>query len=229
MMKILYLIALLSVITALFNQCSSKSVESQNQGIDKITLHNENSVEFSSFGIKPEDNQQMEAKNSIQNLIDSNAALSKLPNLKDKELLDGETEVRILVGGGLGYPRWFILNNQNGVRKGFNVKSVSVKGKVSMEKIELNSPRNGWEGFENYLAQQGIKYPLQLSLDKDKKPYFDGEIVVVEVKSGNNYDVIYYSDMTDSEDGRKVIDVCRMIKEELNISLIKDWILKHKK
>lgn len=230
-MKTFFLIALLLLSVILANQCIKKNEEPQNQSTNGNVLDNENSFAppLSNTNLQTQKVKRPDKGDFSQRLIKSQAELSNIINLKDTPLPNGESEIRILVGGGIGYPRWFILSNQKGQLKSFNVKPVSVKGKVIMQRIELGNPNSGWKKFNNYLEQQGIKVPLDLSLDSNFDFYPDGEAVIVEVKSGDDYDVVYYSDITSSNDGQKVINVCRKIKEEFNIDLISQWTLDRKK
>ena len=88
------------------------------------------------------------------------------------------------------------------------------------EKIELNQPKSGWLYFKNYLEEQGIKHPLKLSLDKKDIPVTDGGAIIWEIKSGSNYDIVFYERFsTNTIDGKKAIAICRNVNEEFSIGL----------
>ena len=67
------------------------------------------------------------------------------------------------------------------------------------------------------MIDQGIDSPLKLSLDNEHVVDPDEESIVVEVKSGTLYSMVFFSLSPGNADGRKVVAVCRMVEREFNV------------
>lgn len=163
---------------------------------------------------------------AMQNAIKRESLELGMENLREHVTdSETETETRIWVGFGLAYPRCFILKNLNGKQKAFYVIPKKIVSKaamdieVSMTKTVLDAPQSGWYEFERFLKSQGIDSPIRLSLDDKHLPDPDEESIVVEVKSGTSYSMVFFSLYTENEDGRKLLEVCRNIEREFNIKL----------
>jgi hypothetical protein len=147
-------------------------------------------------------------------------------SLKDSPEEPG-LEVRVLVGFGIAHPRYFIFTNRSGRNEAFLITAKVVSGKAAIDKkgrllstrIALSAPSSGWEEFERFLKDQGIESPIKLSLDERETPDPDQEIIVVEVKSGSVYSMVFFQQNTESEDGKKAWAVWEKIKREFNIRM----------
>jgi hypothetical protein len=145
-------------------------------------------------------------------------------SLKDSPAEPG-TEVRILVGFGLAHPRYFILNSRNGTYEASLITAKVVAGKAVIDekgrllstRIPLSAPSSGWDNFEKFLKDQGIESPIKLSLNDRDIPDPDDEIIVIEVKSGSVYSMVFFPSNTESEDGKKAWAVWERIKQEFDV------------
>ena len=163
---------------------------------------------------------------TVQEAIKRESAKLRITNLSDSVLTSG-TETRIWVGFGLTSARCFILQNTRGKREAFYIApgivgseaARTAKGKVFRNKIVLDSPQSGWDEFEKFLKEQGIDSPIRLSLDNQFRPAPDGELIVVEVGAGTAYGMVFFSVFTESDDGQKVLRVCRRIEKEFTIGM----------
>ncbi len=157
------------------------------------------------------------------------AGLSKqagIPNLKDVELIDDQSEFRIWKGFGLAYPRCFILKIENGNAaasfvspKVVGAKAVFHKGKAIYVNRPLNAPHSGWDNLFAYLKQNGIDSSIGLALDKRYMPYPDAEELVLEMKTSSHHTMAYYIDSTATDDGKRAFGICQKIESEFDIQL----------
>jgi len=147
-----------------------------------------------------------------------------LTNLKDAKLSNAESEMRIWVGFGLLYPRCFILRNVDGEKQAYYIAPHDIAFKADpdralMTKIAVGPPRNGWPQFDALLKAEGFTAPIRLTLDDKDRADPDEEMLVVEVKSGSEYSVVFFPLYTESEDGRKTIALCTIIEQEFAIRM----------
>ena len=145
-----------------------------------------------------------------------------LINLRSKSLSNSTTEIRIWKGGGLLYPRCFILKFQKRSRDAYLVAPKVVNNRavyrsqnqVIYLQTLMENPRSGWESVVEYLNSKGLDDPIGLTLDKTFEPDPDQEAIYLEVRSGRRYTMVFYLDSTKSQDGKKVFDVCHKIENE---------------
>jgi hypothetical protein len=149
-----------------------------------------------------------------------------LPNLKDANLSDAQTELRLWRGFGLALPVCFVLKIDRGnpaasftSPKIVGNKAVFHNGSPIYVTTPLDAPRSGWANLLAYLKQNGIDSSINLALDKRDKPDPDIEALFLEMKTGSRHTMTYYLDSTDSDDGKKAYDICEIIKNEFNIQI----------
>jgi hypothetical protein len=148
----------------------------------------------------------------------------KIKNLRDY-VPDAETEVRIWVGFGMLYPRCFMMKEFGERREAFYIARKTISGKTGvhggfrMTKLSLESPKSGWNAFAEFIKKQGIDFPMELSLDTQYLPDPDEESIAIEAKSEGNYEMVFYTLSTKSEDGHKALQVCRKIEHEFGITM----------
>jgi hypothetical protein len=85
--------------------------------------------------------------------------------------------------------------------------------------LRLSAPSSGQDEFERFLKDQGIDSPIKLSLDDRETPGPDEETIVIEVKSGPIYSMVFFPSNTETEDGKKAWAVWEKIKREFNIGM----------
>ena len=138
-----------------------------------------------------------------------------LDDLHNIQLGPTESETRIWVGFGLLSPRCFVFKNVNGVNQAlfFTVQRSRANA------YALTPPQSGWLTLEQILKSSGIRPPLQLKPDYQHLPDPDEELIVVELKSGAEYYLIYYPVATDTQDGKRVVELCRTIEEEFDVRM----------
>jgi hypothetical protein len=95
--------------------------------------------------------------------------------------------------------------------------ATGVKAQTLMTKTDLDPPKSGWDEFDRFLQVQGVDSPVKLTLDDKHIPDPDEEIIAVEVRSGAEYSMVFFSPHTESTDGRKVLAVCHRIEREFDI------------
>jgi hypothetical protein len=137
------------------------------------------------------------------------------------------TEVRVLIGFGLLYPRCFILNNRSrkneatfiaAQAKGNNTV-IKDKGRLLTTSVKLDAPVSGWDDFDKFLNDHGIGAPIKLSLDSHQTSDPDEELLVIEIKLGSEYSMVFFSPQTQTEDGKKAWQVCDGIEREFGVSM----------
>lgn len=158
----------------------------------------------------------------IQGAIKRESLNLKINNLKDAGS-EAETEIRLWVGFGMLYPRCFIMKELNESRDAFYIapktNDIKTRRKVSIAKLSLEPPKSGWNEFAEFIKNQGIDFPMKLAFDDQYVPDPDEESIAIEVKSHGNYQMIFYTLSTKSEDGHKALAVCRRIEQEFGIRM----------
>ena len=221
LMKRCWLTSLLFVLLGLGCQCAGSS--------DRVATLTNNNV---STNVQTQSNSDSKGKTDLQNryedmlhAIKQESLKSRITNLSEEILSDSETEIRFWVGFGLAYPRCFILRYSSRQPRAFFLapKTSGAKGaihtsaEVSRVRTVLNAPASGWDEFNSFLKGEGIDYPLQLLGEENQIVDPDAESIVVEIKSGTRYSMVSYSLDPDTDDGRKVVEVCRRIEREFNV------------
>ena len=138
-----------------------------------------------------------------------------------------ETEMRILVGFGLIFPRCFIVIEKNGEHRASFMTAKMIGTKAAMDekgdlipsKIPLAAPTSGWDQFDKFLKTQGVESPLKLSLDQKLEPDPDEELITIETRSGSEYSMVYFSPNTKSADGRRAWQACERIEREFGVQI----------
>jgi hypothetical protein len=166
---------------------------------------------------------------SYEQMLPEVARLSKqarIPNLRDMNLSEGQTELRLWKAFGLAYPRCFILkiDNANSAAsfvspKVVGNKALFHKGNPVYVNTPLNAPHSGWENLLGYLKQKGIDSSIELALDKRYMPYPDAEELVLEMKTGSRHTMAYYIDSTVTADGKKAFAICEKLQNDFDIQL----------
>jgi len=149
-----------------------------------------------------------------------------IANLKNVNLSDSQTELRLWKAFGLAYPVCFVLriNNTNPTAslvkpKVVGNKAVINKGNAVYVILSLNAPHSGWPNFLAYLKQNGIDSSIHLVLDKQHDVYPDAESLILEMKTGSYHTMAHYIDSTVSDDGKKAFAVCERIQKDFDIQL----------
>jgi hypothetical protein len=149
-----------------------------------------------------------------------------IPNLKDMNLSDTQTEIRLWKGFGLAYPRCFVLKIDSGKPTASFVSPKTLGNRAGLHKgnpvylnTPLNAPHSGWENLLGYLKQNGIDSSIRLALDKRYMPYPDAEALLLEMKTGARHTLVYYIDSTITDDGQKAFYICKRIQKEFDIPL----------
>ena len=141
-----------------------------------------------------------------------------LVSLKSSRVPSTTTEIRIWRGGGLLYPRAFILRLTDRGEKAFLVTMPSGRNR-KYEQTDLGIPHLGWDSFIEQLADKGIDSAVWLKFDPTYEPDPDEEMLAVEVKKGQDYSFVFYLESTKTEDGKKAFGVCRVIESEFGKKL----------
>jgi hypothetical protein len=216
--KILRVASMLIIIASVIGGCTLKYKES-----------NSNTDADSQFVSSSPTNDSIDPANyrpfPYEEMLREIAGLSRqtgISNLREAKLSDSETEIRIWRAGGTFLPVCFILKIQKDAPNAFFVDARAVGDKVvrdkkwsaSFAKTVLQPPRSGWKEVISYLKERGIDSRVRLSLDRVLVPAPDQNTIVVEVKQGSQYSMVFYPEFTESQDGHKALDICRRIENE---------------
>ena len=216
-MKLSVLTALILVVAFLGYHCSSRSKISNN----RTGGAGNTSTPADSLKMRKDLQSRFE---EMLTAVRSESAKLGVSSLKDSPWEPG-IEVRVLVGFGLAHPRYFILTSRRGTHEASLITAkvvggkavIDKKGRLLSTKMVLSAPSSGWDEFERFLKDQGIESPIKLSLDDVDIPDPDQEIIVVEVKSGSVYSMVFFPSNTESEDGKKAWAVWERIKREFHV------------
>jgi len=149
-----------------------------------------------------------------------------IPNLKDANLSDAQTQFRLWMGLGLITPRCFMLKIDNGnptasfaTVKIVGNKGVFLNGNPVYVNAPLNAPHSGWATFLAFLRQNGIDTSINIALDKHYKPDPDQESLILEMKTGSRHTLVHYINSTVADDSKKAFAVCEQIQNEFDIQV----------
>jgi hypothetical protein len=223
-MKLAILTSVTILLTCMSFQCSRSSTSFN--GGSGVSNNLSNSAQTKSASDKLKATQDMENwQQVVRTQIKRESAKLGIDNLRDASL-GSESQIRIWVGFGLAYSRCIILRNVSGTREGIYVGPMIVESrapinarKVSFTKKPLSAPKSGWDDLYKFLRVQGIESTIGLSSDEQFIPAPDGEIIVMEIKSGKEYSMAFFSLYTESEDGQKALNVCRKMEQEFGITM----------
>ena len=208
-------------LASFFAQCSSNN----NQSSPQSTNSN-----YSQAASNETANKEGLHKIPYNEVLETIATFSKqagINNLKEAKLSNSETEIRIWKGDGLAYPRCFVLKFESGRDDAFLLAPKIVDGKGVIDnkrsavyvRTPFNSPRSGWDKLSSSLKEQGIGSSVELTLDKTDNVDPDGELIVIEMKTESRYTMAYYTESTETKDGKKAFGICRTIEYEFGSQL----------
>jgi hypothetical protein len=153
--------------------------------------------------------------------IDSRIEGSGLDNLREKELLPGDKEVRVWVGFDL-YPLNGIILKQN-EGKWTAVYLPPIKDSSSSRPVTpLKEPKSGWKDLLQKLEELGL-YTLPDSEDIGAtNSYPDAKGAVIEIKTSESYRTYMYGGLKtpEAEESKKVVEICRTLSLEFGIDLL---------
>ncbi len=145
--------------------------------------------------------------------INEQAAKSKLENIRSKALPDGDLEVRIWIGFGLGYLQGFILNQTSGE---WSATYLTAHKQIYKK---LQSPRSGWEVTWLNLVNAGLLSLPDAEEINCSVNGIDGESYVVEYNINNTYRTYLYDNPTFPvcKQAKQMIEIRNIIAEEFGI------------
>ncbi|MGQ0762683.1 MAG: hypothetical protein ACT4OT_11825 [Acidobacteriota bacterium] len=166
---------------------------------------------------------------SYEQMLPEVARLAKeagIPNLKDVNLTDSQTELRLWKGLGMVSLRCFTMKNDNGNPtasftsvKIVGNRSVIRKGNLVYVNKPLKAPHSGWPNLLASLKLNGIDSSINLATDKRYEPYPDAEHLIFEMKTGARHTLAHYIDSTETVDGKKALAVCETLENEFDIRI----------
>jgi hypothetical protein len=212
----------------LFNtQCSSGN-EGGYLGLKPSGVNSSNnSINQQANNDKIEVDDQERIRNA-ENTIKNVSSDFNLTTLKEKTLQKNETELRIWAELGMDIVNCLILQKKNNSWSASlisaNVKNGGFEknsdGKVTFKTKVSLLPKSGWNSLDEYLIQKSIRSPLPYSLDTKKNPLTtDNGINILEIKQSDNYSLVFYRDLTESQDGKTFMDVCNYLENEFDVKI----------
>ncbi|MCU1264587.1 MAG: hypothetical protein JWM21_905 [Acidobacteria bacterium] len=160
---------------------------------------------------------------AMETEIESESRKLAIENLKARRIAD---EIRVWVGFGVTYPRLFILQ-LSGERHATFLTFTTPQDRHAGDKMEatatktaLGPPKSGWDELEKSLKVKGIGSPLRLSQESSqytRSP--DVQVIVIEVKSGGEYGMVFFHLDNKSDDAQTALSVCRRIEQDFLINM----------
>jgi hypothetical protein len=169
---------------------------------------------FSASAVAYKSEQQFQAELIREELKRASLKL-RLEDLPELQLGATESETRIWVGFGLLVPRCFVFKYVNGMHQ---AQFLTVQ-RFRANTYSLTPPQSGWLTLEQTLKSSGVRPPLKLKPDFEHLPDPDEEVIAVELKSGDEYYLMYYPLATETQDGKKVVELCRTIEQEFGLRM----------
>jgi hypothetical protein len=82
------------------------------------------------------------------------------------------------------------------------------------------SPKSGWKEVSDIFSSRGIRFPFSYRVDDvNKPPAPDEGLVKLEFRSEKQYALVFYQKFSDSDDAKKIIELCRWLQDEFDIDL----------
>lgn len=82
------------------------------------------------------------------------------------------------------------------------------------------TPKSGWKEVSDGFFSKGIRFPLSYKIDEvNKPPAPDEGLVKLEFRSEKQYGLVFYQKFSDSDDAKKIIELCGWLQDEFNIDL----------
>ncbi|HEY6120155.1 MAG TPA: hypothetical protein VIV66_09365 [Pyrinomonadaceae bacterium] len=162
-------------------------------------------------------------KDAMRRTLEREAKWSNLESLEELSLKPLRSETRIWVGFDGAETPCFIVSI-DGTQKSATLITARFDrrdGKVTVtpNRTELTAPRTGWSNFETYLKVQGITNPLKFSLDNSHIVDPDEGSIVIETKVDSSYSMVFFPLGTDTEDGKRALQICSRVEQEFGISM----------
>ena len=162
-------------------------------------------------------------KDAMRRTLKREAKWSNLEDLEELSLTPLRSETRIWVGFDGAETPCFIVRS-DGTQKSATLISprfVRSDGKVTVTpfRTELTGPQSGWSSFETDLKDQGVTNPLKFSLDNLHMVDPDEGSIVIETKSDSAYSLVFFPLGTQTEDGKRAVQICRKIEQEFGVSM----------
>ena len=160
---------------------------------------------------------------AMRRTLKREANWSKLENLEELSLTPLRSETRVWVGFDGAETPCFIVRSEGTQKSATLISAQFIRrdGKVTATPVrtELTAPRSGWSGFETYLKDQGVTNPLKFSLDNVHVVDPDEGSIVIETKSDSAYSMVFFPLGTETEDGKRALQVCKRVEQEFGISM----------
>ena len=158
---------------------------------------------------------QQDRSDAMRAALKREGSKLNLEDLAELKFGPDQNEMRVWVGLGVLVPRCFVLKSGNDLRQAsyLTIQDSAVKTQV------LDPPRSGWPTFDQLLRHHKVTLPIELKPDDQHVADPDEEIIAIELKSGEWYDLLYYSLGTESEDGKSVVTLCQAIENEFAIRM----------
>lgn len=152
-----------------------------------------------------------------------------IPPLLGKRLNEDESELRVWTGNDESYDAVLLLERGKIQNRAYllsrdleNWEERPGDGRVypPVQRHELSSPVSGWTELDAFLAANGVQGSLPFASEPSRRPIImdEGEIIL-EIRSGKAYDVVSFSEFTETVDGRTVVEICRRLAREFHASI----------
>jgi hypothetical protein len=152
--------------------------------------------------------------------INEGAKAAKLPKLRAAVLPEGEMEIRIWRGFGLGELEGFIFRRSK-EWSAFYLRGVDPRmSRMKPQRVSL-IPKSGWDIFWGRLTAEGVlSLPDASELRDYKHGIKDGVSYAVEINMNRRYRTYHYSNPEDQEHGeaKHMVRINDILAEEFNLS-----------
>lgn len=144
-----------------------------------------------------------------------------LKNLRDKTIAPSNMEIRIWSDQETLLHCLIISKNGN-VWKASFLSGEFIEDKLTLLKKRSQdnlSPKSGWNNI-SMLIDKNIGFPFPYEIDdSDAVLEPDEGTIVLEVKKGENYGLVFYRKFSESVDGKTIIELCKLLQDEFNLDL----------
>lgn len=195
---------------------------------DYVKNHNtlafpSNSYDTQDNGMKRGQTQNKSEKIRIaEETLKRNSKSFGLKNLKETPIAPSDLKIRIWSDQEILLHCLIISKNRDDWKASFLTGEFK-GGKLKLLKKQSQenlSPKSDWKNLSDLFVDKNIGFPFPYELDdSDEVLEPDEGILVLEIKQGENYGLAFYRKFSDTNDGKTIIELCKLLQDEFNLDL----------
>jgi hypothetical protein len=151
--------------------------------------------------------------------INERAQRANLTSLRTTVMHNGDLEIRVWIGFGLGALRGFVIRRRSGQWSAIYLRPISRQISQDESTTVAITPRSGWERLWQRLVDEQILTLPDSSQLRDEVGINDGRSYVIEINANGLYRTYMYSNPQEQRwpEARQVIEISDILHTEFDI------------